>query len=80
MEHVPRHHQFGKTWTADTITDAHLLHVELFLLGRAPDHLKNWNYGPGHPGWERTYSIVRTEIEKRGLEMLPATGGMGIGA
>ena len=65
----------GRVWTIDTVKDDHLIAIELFLIGRAPDFTLNPAYGPGNQGWEDTYSTVRDEIDKRGLTLLNAEGG-----
>ena len=65
----------GREWTLDTIKDDHLVAVELFLMGRAPDFTLNPAFGPGNTAWEVCYSMVRDEIDSRGLTMLAAEGG-----
>ncbi len=66
----------GKVWTLDTLKDDHLLAIELFLTGRAPDFKLQPDYGPGNKGWEATYDLIRDEIESRGLTLLDGEGGI----
>ena len=66
----------GNIWAIDTLKDDHLVAIELFLMGRAPDFKKNRAYGPGNLGWEDTYSTVRDEIDKRGLSLIESEGGI----
>ena len=57
----------GRVWTIDTLGDEHLVNIEHFLLGR--DEQFPLGFEPGNPNWERSYDLIRNEINKRGLEL-----------
>jgi len=59
---------WGRVWTRESIEDDHLVNVERYLLGRG-DLAKSPTFGPGNKRWDRSYNIVRDEIEFRGLEL-----------
>ena len=66
----------GRVWTIHTLKDDHLVAIELFLTGRAPDFKLHPDYQPGNPNWDKSYAIVRDEVERRGLSLIYSEGGI----